>query len=364
VYGCNKSDKSWKCQCDAACADNKNCCSDYQSKCNKKTAEGCPAAPASPEDRRTDKTKLVFAQYNVDFLFLTSGTASLICPGDGCDWKNSSIAESHVEHVAKEIDLLNADIVSMNELQDCSVLRRLVELLPTHNYKPYLIPGKDSFTGQNTGLLTKIDPIQDIQRTEVTVQHPVAGSTCPNVSQATPGTSGNSKHLMARFKIENIDRPVTLVATHLLAQPDNVERCFEREAQTTVLANTFIKPALAAGDEIIVVGDMNDFDISVKDSNNNVPISSAVTILRDAANLTNVANLVPQPERYSDWYDRDEDCKDRGGNEHSLIDHVLLSPRLFARATARIDHSYEQTCACIYSDHWPVVVTMDLSTPV
>jgi len=304
----------------------------------------------------------VIVQYNVDFLFLKAGESQLACPGAGCDWKNMSIAESHVEHVAKEIASLNGDIILMNEVEDCDVVRRVANLT-NMGYQPYLIPGKDTFTGQNTALLTRIDPIQDIQRTETTASFPVAGSPCPTsglTAEEMTGTQSNSKHLMARFKIEGLDAPLTIVATHLLAGPDDQKRCFQREAQAEVLINAFLKPAAARGDHVIMMGDMNDYDIDVKDSNANVPISSTVKLFRESVGLQNAANLVPQEDRYSDWDDRDKNCVDRGGNEHSLIDHMLLPPALYAKASARIDHSYAQTCGCLYSDHWPTIVTIDL----
>lgn len=37
----------------------------------------CPNAPASPQDRRVDKTKLTIATYNVEWLFLNRSN----CPG-------------------------------------------------------------------------------------------------------------------------------------------------------------------------------------------------------------------------------------------------------------------------------------------
>lgn len=307
-----------------------------------------------------DKTKLRFGQYNVELLFLKAGTSVLVCPGNDCDWKNETIAQSHVQHVAEMIKKLDADIINLNEVQECSVLEAIIELIPEMNYKPYLVPGKDTFTGENAGILTRIDPMENLVRTEATQDYPVEHSTCP--PPITKGTTGNSKHYQTRFNVTGLDAPLTLVATHLLAMPDDPKRCYSREAQAQILADEFLKKAKAAGDHIIMTGDMNDFDISVKDSNSNVPISSSLAILRDSSDLTNVASLIAdQNERYSDWYDRDRDCVDRAGNEHSLIDHVLVSPKLFSKVkTVRVDHSYEQTCSCIYSDHWPVVVDFEL----
>ena len=53
---------------------------------------------------------------------------------------------------------IDADIVHFNEVEDCRVLRLLMDMLPGHGYRAYLVPGTDNMTGQNVGVLTRIDP--------------------------------------------------------------------------------------------------------------------------------------------------------------------------------------------------------------
>jgi exonuclease III len=155
---------------------------------------------------------------------------------------------------------------------------------------------------------------------------------------------------------------LTLIGTHLLAIPDDKSRCPQREAQAAVLGE-LVKDAINKGDEVIVMGDMNDYSDVVLDSNNNKPISATLRILRDSGNLKNVANMVDQQERYSDWYDRSKDCVDHGGDEHSLIDHQLASPLLYSKLkSVTINHSYENHCLCLYSDHWPIIATYDFGS--
>ena len=43
------------------------------------------------DDRRTDKNKLKIMQYNVEWLFLDY-YKSADCPGNGCTWKNKTMA--------------------------------------------------------------------------------------------------------------------------------------------------------------------------------------------------------------------------------------------------------------------------------
>lgn len=42
----------------------------------------CPQAPESPQDRRSDKSKLTIATYNGEWLFMDRYN----CPGTGCPW--------------------------------------------------------------------------------------------------------------------------------------------------------------------------------------------------------------------------------------------------------------------------------------
>ncbi len=79
----------------------------------------CATSPASPEDRRTDKTKLRIATYNVEFLFSSTYSCSahaLDCPGDDCDWKNESMVYSHMAQISTVLQDIDADIVVMPEV--------------------------------------------------------------------------------------------------------------------------------------------------------------------------------------------------------------------------------------------------------
>ena len=74
----------------------------------------------------------------------------------------------------------------------------------------------------------------------------------------------------------------------------------------------------------------------------------------------NVSAKLPQDDRYSDWYDRDRDGVDDGPSEHSQIDFILVSRRLWERvAYVTIDHG---SPAAQVSDHWPVVLDLSLGS--
>jgi hypothetical protein len=82
-----------------------------------------------------------------------------------------------------------------------------------------------------------------------------------------------------------------------------------------------------------------------------------------------MVSLVPQAERYSDWWDHSEDTtlngytraangQDDGVGEHSQQDHMLVSAGPWDRVKrVRIDHGHNPDV----SNHWPVVAEMHQS---
>ena len=62
----------------------------------------CPVVTTIGGDRRADKSNLRLVQYNVEWLFIDYYSA-MDCPGDGCTWKNSSEAETHLTYVSDDI---------------------------------------------------------------------------------------------------------------------------------------------------------------------------------------------------------------------------------------------------------------------
>jgi len=362
-YGCGTFKKSNLCQCNSACEKHKDCCSDYESLCGGGAPTECKRAPEQPGDRRTNKDRLSIVSWNVDWLFtnVSHDMGEITCPGE-CDWKNVSIALEHLITVSEDIGGFNADIIALFETQDCDVLRQIIGKLPNgKDYLPYNHLGEDTYTGENPGLITKLDPIADIGFSYSKVKYPVTGSTC---GSSKTGTHGCSKHFRADFKPCGDDSlNLTIIGVHLLAIPDSVPRCLEREAQATVVAG-LVQEALLSGNEIIVLGDYNDYDPDILDSNNNKPISSALQILKDAGKLYNVAALVKQSERYTDWYDRNHDCVDEGGSEHSMIDHMLVSSKVLAALeNVKISHFFKQEgCNSLHSDHWPVQIVFNTAS--
>ncbi len=336
----------------------------------------CPTVSTnSPSDRRQNKTSLRIVQYNTEWLFLDY-YASSDCPGQGCSWHNQSAATTHMEYVGRIVQELDPDIINICEVEGCDELNALINAMEpstttTSAYKPYMVQGKDTSTGQNVGMLTKIDPLVNLYRTEERVAYPVPGSKCTgtnsvsiNSVSSTDATTGVTKHYITEFMFGDLH--VAMIGLHLLAFPTDPTRCQEREAQAQVIQNVIAKYA-SLDYEIIVLGDFNDFDAEVLDSNKNQPTSQVLDIVKGLSGsmagtyeLTNVAEGIVQEDRFSDWWDQNENCVS-SSNEFSMIDHILVSKSIqeYIRAVY-IYHGYSEFCDTYNSDHYPVVVDLSL----
>jgi len=318
----------------------------------------CPDV-STIEDRRHNKNTLRLVQYNVEWLFVDY-YEPMNCPGSGCTWHSTNDALTHLDYVVATIKELNPDILNLCEVEGCDELNMLVSNL-NNSYKSYLKKGTDTATGQNVGLLTKIDPLINLYRSEEKIAYPIKETKCGNATIS--GTEGVSKHYITEYKLS--DYNIALIGIHLLAIPTDPNRCVEREAQAQVIQNV-IYDYVKKGYEIIVMGDMNDYDNEVLDVKSDKPTSRVLQFLKGLDGdkkgqyqLTNAAYRLQQKERYSDWYDSDNNCATDSINDISMIDHILVTPNIDKKITNMyIYHGYKEYCGKWTSDHWPVVVDL------
>jgi exonuclease III len=282
------------------------------------------------------------------------------CPGDGCTWKNISEAQTHMDYVAKRIKALNPDIINFCEVEGCDELNILKDKLDG-TYLPYLKKGTDSATGQNVGTLTRVDPLKSLYRSELKYNYPISGSKCGYTG--TGGSSGVSKHYITEYEFGGSN--IAFISAHLLAIPTDPPRCAQREAQALVLQNV-IANYINNGFEIIMIGDFNDYDAEVLDVNSNKPTSQVLDILKglkgDFAGkyqLYSAAETITQNERYSDWWDSDNNCNTASSKDYSMIDHVLVTDKIRKNIiNTFIYHGYDEFCGKYDSDHYPVVIDL------
>eukprot|EP01083_Nonionella_stella_P261603 890525_1 len=146
-YGCGFYSTSQLCQCNPSCESFGDCCDDFNELCKNGYFEECPHSPFIKQDRRPNKQILTVVSFNIEWLFLTyqHSMGQLYCPGEGCDWKNTSAAYTHMHTVATYMDQFNADIILLHETCDCWTMQQLINDMPVngHHYKVYLLRGTD-----------------------------------------------------------------------------------------------------------------------------------------------------------------------------------------------------------------------------
>jgi exonuclease III len=320
----------------------------------------CPVV-VSFEDRRKDKNKLRIAQYNVEWLFIDY-YSPMNCPGDGCTWKNQSEALEHMDFVLDRIKEINPDIINFCEVEGCDELNMLKDKLDG-SYNSYLKKGTDTGTGQNVGMLTRVDPLINLYRTELKYNYPISGSNCGYTGSIS--STGVSKHYITEFEFNNLN--VAFISAHLIAIPTESNRCAQREAQASIL-QTVIYDYINNNYEIIMIGDFNDYDSEILDSNNNKPTSMVLDILKGLKGelagkykLNNIAESIVQNERFSDWWDSDNNCNTASKNDYSMIDHILVSDLIKNNIySSFIYHGYDEYCGKYDSDHYPVIIDLIL----
>jgi len=315
----------------------------------------CPVVSFEGKEK-TSGIRIV--QYNAEWLFMDY-YEPMKCPGSGCTWANETESDIHFQHVAKVISELNPDIINICEVEGCDELNLLRNRIVNGNdYQVYLKRGTDTATGQNVGMLTKWSPTRNLVRTEEKLQYPLEGSQCGY--NGTGGTVGVSKHYITEYMLYG--RPTLFIGLHLLAYPEDAMRCAEREAQAQIIQNAIVDYLMANDGEaeVIVLGDLNDFDGEVVDANRNIPTSRVLDILKgkgqDKYELQTVSEKIPQVERFSDWWDKNGDCVSTA-DEFSMIDSILVTPFLYDKiAAAFVYHGYDEFCGKYDSDHYPLVV--------
>jgi endonuclease/exonuclease/phosphatase family metal-dependent hydrolase len=265
-------------------------------------------------------------------------------------------AEERLAKVANYLATVDADFIAIEEIESADMLHRLNEKLGGQ-YHEVFVQGTDDYTGQDVAGLSRV-PILAMGRSDATQTYPIPGSQI----RALSGTEDVAKHFWATIELGT--ETITFIGLHLLAYPDDRDRNARREAQALIVQG-LAKSFFDLGHEVVILGDVNDFDSTVCDAADNEPSSCVDVLFKDldpdveGNELFNVATSIPQEERYTYWYDENRNGIDDGATEHSMIDHMFVTRGLAdALVDVRIDHvGYE---ARTVSDHWPIIATFAL----
>lgn len=296
----------------------------------------------------------------------------------------------HVERVAAVLETLAPDIVVLPEVVSRESVDALADMLRAkglHGYRGWHVEGSDAFTGFDVAILSRIDPDEiDGRRIRILVPEkrrkgaaPAAADDWLRESYAVRSAAGADeqeeavlqRHALALFTI--CGRKLGVLGLHLKSNPSDPAANAQRTAETRIARDIIRREIVARGYLPIVLGDLNDYDPDV-------PMADGVrttqtTVIRDLKNydpgrpgpeLVNAAGLMPRvADRYTSHWDFNENGAADGDDVFTMIDHILL-PRELEPAVTRafICHA----TGLETSDHFPVVVDLDLSrgpvTPV
>lgn len=261
------------------------------------------------KDRRANKDVINVATYNARWLVLPDPQTRTM--PKNCTWKTYYEATKHIYTIAKYLELLDADVVVLSEIEGLEVLEVLCKHIKQgQKYRPYLVSGYDKFNGMNVGVLTKVDAeyapyriSRDMQYTLVDQKGVVTktGNVCIAKNIVVP---------MLFCKKNGTKVPFVVFGVHLFSQPEDKLNCAKREAQAQILRDE-IDEHSRKGYSVVVAGDLNDYDDFYPDARNSRPKSTALSIIK-GKDLDNAMGKLKPEKRVS--------CR-RG----TMIDHILPS---------------------------------------
>lgn len=318
-------------------------------------------SPILKGDRRTKKSHLKISTFNCRFLFINSPTKAA-AKKINFPWKSEADLDSHIKYISAIIEKLDSDIIILNEVQDYSSIEMVRLLLPVKQrnlYRSYYLKGRDYTTEMNVGLLTKVDPVEDLDDFE----HQQEELVDPD-GNVTPVKV--AKGLVAKFAVSDMDgrkEMIAIIGLHLIrSDPVNPALNLFREGQARIVVQKG-KKLLLEGYKVIVVGDMNDNDkvaLSSKDQSSLIKFdaskivrSSALAMMRTGLVLRNAF------ESFAHQYIRASTV----GN--SMIDHILCDHRLKIHSNHILQPqmhpiTFFYVTTPFSSDHFPITATIKL----
>lgn len=298
------------------------------------------------DDRRLNKATLTIMTLNTEFMW------DGVEPEEGqvnFDWKHSEAeAAEHMEEIAKIIRRSNPDIVHLVEVENKQAADKLNDsYLEGRGYRVYFKKGRDTYTGQDVALLTRVDP--DVFDRD------------DGKGQRGDVRKGVSKNLYAKFTIGGTK--IAVIGLHLLARPNDEHRRQLREAQADLICKR-AKELLDEGYLLIILGDFNDYDgdESSRDHINSMPVTNVLSMIKQLDidttddDLFNAAELVPKASRYTAFWDQNQNGHIESDRELTSIDHILIADGLRERVQfVEFPHNHDPGYV---TDHFPVVVRL------
>jgi endonuclease/exonuclease/phosphatase family metal-dependent hydrolase len=152
---------------------------------------------------------------------------------------------------------------------------------------------------------------------------------------------------------------------HLKSDPSDAYSNARRTAEAAVARRIVRREIVARGYAPVVLGDLNDYDPDVPDRDpDRSTATNVLTSLKDydtatpGPELVNVAErIVRQADRFTCHWDRNENGVADPDDVMTMIDHILLPAELMTT----VRRVFVSRCSDLTtSDHWPVVVDIEL----
>lgn len=259
--------------------------------------------------------------------------------------------------VTEVIASAQPEIVALQEIEGKQTLADIAaELKSKHqlSYRYAFIEGSDSFTEQDVGLLVR-GSLVSYRRHEQS-----------KAMFDSEQFYNLSKHLVAEFRWDELDSPLTVMTVHLRATPE-AEELRMRQAK---LARYWLTPQLQAGEDVILLGDFNSEHSALERQSPQAPVGDVAAIVGSDANVRMVDLLSHLPNRQQSTHLVLDKQFDRIYASESLLvdgpgqDWVFESIEIMADSVVRgkrdgQDHWSERLTMPIaeldLSDHLPVV---------
>lgn len=279
--------------------------------------------------------------------------------------------EAQFERVAAVIEAINPDVLNLIECTSKDSVDLLVKILHEKGltkYQGYHVESNDTFTSMDVALISKFPP-DEIEGEQIRTMwseddDPTWRQTYQVIGRT--GRKSNRNGSISRNAVYYLTiggHKLGFLGLHLKSNPSDDASNAQRSAQAKIAQRIIRQEITGRGYMPIVLGDINDYDPDVPDRDETR--DTVTTVLRDLKDfdtesegdeLVNIAKLIPrQADRYTSFWDRNENGARDPYDVFTMIDHVLLPKELIPSVTrAFIFHSVDLDT----SDHRAVVVDL------